>query len=81
MFHSIQFLDPDEVARLMQWSQTLPFEDGKVTNPDNRLKNNLQVRRDDTYQQVAQLFQQAMIRNEYFREYTFARNIAPPLMT
>ncbi len=53
MFHSIQFLDPNEVTRLMQWSKTLPFEDGKVTNPDNLLKNNLQVRRDDAYQQVA----------------------------
>jgi len=81
MFHSIQFLDPDEVARLMQWSKTLPFENGKATNPDNVLKNNLQVRRDDAYQQVAQLLQQAMVRNEYFREYTFARSIAPPLMT
>jgi PKHD-type hydroxylase len=81
MFHAIKFLDPDEVARLMRWSETLQFEDGKATNPDNSLKNNLQVRRDASYQEVAQLFQQAMLRNEYFREYTFARNIAPPLMT
>jgi PKHD-type hydroxylase len=81
MFHSIEFLDPGEVAKLMQLSETLLFEDGKLTNPDNSRKNNLQVRRDSNYQQAAQIFQQAIVRNEYFRDYTFARNIAPPLMT
>jgi len=81
MFHSIKFLDPDEIAKLMHWSKTFQFDDGKLTNPDNTSKNNLQARRDEHYQQAAQIFQQAMIRNEYFNEYTFARNIAPPLMT
>ena len=81
MFYSIEFLDPGEVTDLMQLSETLQFEDGKVTNPDHSLKNNLQVRRDSNYQQAAQIFQRAIVRNEYFRDYTFARNIAPPLMT
>lgn len=81
MFHSIEILDPGEVAKLMRWSKTLLFEDGTVTNPDNSLKRNLQVRRDANYQQAAQIFQQAIARNEYFRDYTYARNIAPPLMT
>jgi len=81
MFHSIEFLDQGEVVKLMQLSETLQFEDGKATNPDNSLKNNLQVRRDSNYQQAAQIFQQAIVRNEYFRDYTYARTIAPPLMT
>ena len=81
MFHSIDFLDPDEVAKLMQLSETLVFEDGKATNPEYSLKNNLQARRDSSYQQAAQMFQQAVARNEYFRDYTYARHIAPPLMT
>ena len=81
MFHSIEFLDPGEVSLLMQLSKILQFEDGKVTNPDNSLKNNLQVHRDDNYQPAAKIFQQAIMRNEYFRDYTYARNIAPPLMT
>ena len=33
MFHSIDFLDPGEVVKLMQLSETLLFEDGKLTNP------------------------------------------------
>jgi PKHD-type hydroxylase len=80
MFHSIDFLVPEEVKTLMQLSETLSFEDGKATNPDHAAKNNLQARRDGSYQQAANIFQQAIMRNEYFRDYTYAKNVAPPLM-
>jgi hypothetical protein len=53
------------------------FEDGKLTNPEYSLKNNLQVRRDSNYQQAAQMLQQAVTRNEFFRNYNYARHIAP----
>lgn len=81
MFHTIDMLDPGEVARLLQLAETLEFEDGKATNPANTAKKNLQARRDSGYQEVAQILQQAIFRNEYFRDYTYARNVAPPLLT
>jgi len=81
MFHTIDMLDPGEVARLLQLSETLEFEDGKATNPANTAKKNLQARRDGGHQEVAQILQQAIFRNEYFRDYTYARNVAPPLLT
>lgn len=81
MFHSIDFLVPGEIDALMKLSETLVFEDGRATNPDYSAKNNLQAKRDAGYQQAAQIFQQAIMRNEFFRDYTYARNVAPPLMT
>lgn len=81
MFHTIDMLDPGEVARLLQLSETIEFEDGKTTNPANTAKKNLQARRDGGHQEVAQILQQAIFRNEYFRDYTYARNVAPPLLT
>lgn len=81
MFRTFDFLHSNEVDQLMGLSNQLTFENGQSTNPDFDLKNNLQARRDQSYQQVANILHQATVRNEFFRDYSFAKNMAPPLMT
>ena len=41
------FLKPEEVARLRDLAQKVQFVDGRVSNPHNKAKNNLQANESD----------------------------------
>ncbi|KAA9134182.1 Fe2+-dependent dioxygenase [Marinihelvus fidelis] len=83
MFHIIDpLLSAEEVTRLRELSKTIRFEDGRQSNPDYTLKNNLQPSPNDAgYQEAAKLVQTGLARNEYFRDYCLPRFVAPPMMT
>jgi len=50
MFLEIKdFLKPEEVARLRELAQKVQFVDGRISNPHNKAKNNLQANEADPH--------------------------------
>ena len=82
MFQMIKnLLTPPEILEIRQIASRVKFVDGKVSNPHNRAKNNLQM---DISQPEAQRASQiagvAMTRNEEFQNIVFPKRIASPLL-
>lgn len=75
-------LTPDELGEIRKLAQSLRFVDGKITNPHNKAKNNLQA---DTAQpdaaKAANIAGAAIGRNETIRNCVFARRMAAPMLT
>jgi PKHD-type hydroxylase len=70
-----------EVSRLTALSRELRFVDGRVTNPANQTKQNLQVdHADPKYAESVQIVQTAMGRSQPFVDFTMPRRVAPPLL-
>jgi len=72
-----------EVSRLRQLSQELRFVDGKLSNPANTQKNNLQALSDPgepKYAESSQLVSGALMRSDEFRAFAFPKRMAPPLL-
>jgi PKHD-type hydroxylase len=75
------FLTPAEVARLTALSRELKFVDGRVSNPANTSKENLQVdTADPRSAESTRIVADAFARSEPFRDFAFPRRIAPPLL-
>src|SRR5882757_11262742 len=75
------FLKPDEVARLRELSLKVQFVDGRVSNPHNKAKNNLQaIETDPHYAESSAIVAQAFARSAPFRDFAFPRHVAPPLL-
>src|SRR5437868_6312583 len=75
------FLKPEEVARLRDLAQKVQFVDGRVSNPHNKAKNNLQAKETDPhYAESSHLVGTAFARCLPFRDFAFPRHIAPPLL-
>ena len=76
------FLNRDEIARLVQLAGELTFIEGRLSNPNNITKVNLQAdRRDDRYAESAQIVLDAFQRSRLFRDFAFPKVIAPPLLS
>lgn len=70
------------MAQAVAIARAAKFVDGKITNPHNTTKNNLQVDyADQGYQQSSALGLNALKRSEAFRNFAFPRLIAPPLLS
>ena len=82
MFLEIKdFLKADEVARLRELAGRVSFVDGRISNPHNQAKNNLQASETDPlYMESARIVGDAFIRSEPFRNFAFPRHVAPPLL-
>ena len=82
MFLEIKnLLSPADIARLTALSRELRFVDGRVTNPANQTKQNLQAdHADPKYTESVQLVQNAMGRSQSFVDFTMPRRVAPPLL-
>jgi PKHD-type hydroxylase len=82
MFLEIKdFLNPDEVARLQALATKVQFVDGRVSNPHNQAKNNLQASESDPgYVESSKIVAAAFARSEPFRNFAFPRHVAPPLL-
>jgi PKHD-type hydroxylase len=82
MFLEIKdFLTSPEVARLRELSQSTAFVDGRISNPANTAKNNLQAQPGHPgYQESARIVGAAFARSEPFQEFAFPRHVAPPLL-
>jgi len=82
MFLEIKdFLTPDEVARLRDLAAKVQFVDGRISNPHNQAKNNLQASEADPhYAESSKIVAAAFARSAPFRDFAFPRHIAPPLL-
>ncbi|MBI1364427.1 MAG: Fe2+-dependent dioxygenase [Alphaproteobacteria bacterium] len=82
MFIEIKnILSPSEIARLREIGASARFVDGKISNPHNQTKNNLQIDpQDPARAESVQIVGQALMRNEEVRNFAFIRRMAPPLL-
>ncbi|MGF1456137.1 MAG: Fe2+-dependent dioxygenase [Alphaproteobacteria bacterium] len=75
-------LNHAEVQRLRELADVIPYQDGKSTNPDFQLKNNLQPDpQAPSSQESAQLVQSALVRNPWVRETCFPKALGAPLLS
>ena len=82
MFKEIpDLLSGAQVAELKRIAASAKFVDGRISNPHNLAKQNLQLHDEAAYQTSSKLLLQAMFGHEDFRNYAFPVAILPPLMT
>ncbi len=81
MFREIELLNDTQVKALQQLAARTPFVDGRITNPHNQAKNNLQLHDQSAYQQSSQALLAALMAHEDFRNFALPAAIAPPMMT
>jgi PKHD-type hydroxylase len=81
MFKEIpDLLKPDQVTTLRNIAAKAAFVDGRISNPHNKAKNNLQMNDRAGFEQSARLMLSAMSGHEEFVNFTFPVAIMPPLM-
>ena len=82
MFLQIKnLLTAAEVARLTMLSREVRFVDGRVSNPANSTKDNLQVDyADPKYTESVQIVNAALARSREFVDFAVPRHVAPPLL-
>lgn len=74
-------LTPKELSQLRVIASESTFVNGRISNPHNKTKNNLQVDfASPGYQQSSQLLMNVLARHEGFRNFSFPSRIAPPLL-
>jgi len=74
-------LAPAEIARLAALGRELRFVDGRVSNPANQTKDNLQADASDPqYTESVQVVSNAFLRSREFMEFALPKRVAPPLL-
>lgn len=75
-------LNAGEVQQVLQLAKTVPFVDGRQSNPHNTAKRNLQVdvNHPDAVR-ISQIAGAAIARNEEIRNFAFPKRIASPLLS
>ncbi len=75
------FLNPQTVARLTAIAASVSFVDGRISNPANQAKNNLQASHADPgYAESSSLVADAFAHCEAFRNFAYPVHVAPPLL-
>lgn len=75
-------LNAADLERLLQLSGELRFVDGRVSNPANQTKQNLQAdTADPKYAESSQIVANALARSREFMSFALPKRIAPPLMS
>ena len=75
-------LSPAEVVELRQLAARLRFVDGRVTNPDSQVKNNLQGDLSDPHHERASgILRAALGRSPRFVAFAFPKLMAPPALS
>ena len=70
-----------EITRLVTLSRELRFVDGRVSNPANVTKDNLQVdHTDPKYAESVQIVNAALGRSREFIDFAMPKQLAPPLL-
>jgi PKHD-type hydroxylase len=82
MFLEIKgLLNPAEVARLNALSGEVKFVEGRISNPANTTKDNLQADlADPKYRETTDIVAAAFARSREFRDFAMPKRIAPPLL-
>ena len=74
-------LTPADVARLTALARELRFVDGRLSNPHNVTKANLQADMSDPrYGESVKIVTDAFTRSRAFQDFAMPRKIAPPLL-
>jgi PKHD-type hydroxylase len=74
-------LSAEECARLVALAGELKFVDGRVSNPANTSKQNLQVDTGDPkYAESVQVVRDGLARSREFASFAIPKRIAPPLL-
>ncbi len=74
-------LTAGELARLRELARNARFAEGRLSSPHSMVKNNLQIdHADPTYAESSKLMAGALQRNEAFRNFSYARIMAPPML-
>lgn len=81
MFREIEILARAQVEELRGIAAAAPFVDGRISNPHNSAKQNLQLHDPAAYKQSAEIVLRALTASEDFRNFAFPAGIAPPLLT
>lgn len=83
MFLEIKnLLTPSDLAHLAALTRDLRFVDGRVTNPANTTKQNLQAdHADPKFTESAQIVLTALTRSRELMDFAMPRRIAPPLLS
>ena len=75
------FLNPQAVARLTAIAGSVTFVDGRISNPANQAKNNLQASHADPgYAESSAIVADAFARSEAFRNFAYPAHVSPPLL-
>lgn len=70
-----------EVTRLLALSRELRFVDGRVSNPANQTKVNLQAdQADPKYAESVQIVSAAFARSREFLDFALPKHVAPPML-
>lgn len=82
MFLKIRNLLSDaDIARLRSLAEELNFVDGRVSNPANQAKRNLQADAGDPkYAESVQIVSSAFARSREFGDFAMPKRVAPPLL-
>jgi len=71
------FLTPSEVARLRDLATRVTFVDGRISNPHNQAKKNLQASESDPlYAESSRIVADAFARSGPFRDFAFPAEVA-----
>jgi PKHD-type hydroxylase len=83
MFQEIpDLLSAAEVAQLRDLARVLNFVDGRVSNPNSKVKNNLHAdQQDPGHQKSSEILGRALGRSEAFIAFAFPKRMAPPVLT
>jgi PKHD-type hydroxylase len=83
MFQEIpDLLSADEVAQLRRLAGALNFVDGRVSNPNSKVKNNLHADLQDPQQaRSSEILAGALRLSEPFIAFAFPKRMAPPVLT
>lgn len=74
-------LTPAEVTRLRELARSARFAEGRLSNPHTKVKNNEQIDTGDpAYAESSKMMAGALQRSREFRDFTFAKVMAPPLL-
>jgi PKHD-type hydroxylase len=74
-------LTPDEVRAVLDIVAKAPFVDGRVSNPANTAKKNLQLHDNDAYGRSSKILVEALYRHPDFVGFAFPKTAAPPMVT
>ncbi|HWY63543.1 MAG TPA: Fe2+-dependent dioxygenase [Rhizomicrobium sp.] len=76
------FLNPDEVARLSTLAHQIAFIEGRLSNPHNITKVNLQADvADSRHADAARIVFDAFARSREFQDFAMPKKVAPPLLS
>jgi PKHD-type hydroxylase len=82
MFLEIEdLLSPAQVAELLAIAATANFVDGRISNPNNPAKDNLQLHDQAAYAHSSKIMIEALFGRAEFVEFAFPKIVAPPMIT